>query len=165
MMGSLDEHKEFPHYFAFSVEMRIKPRRMKVVKCGIVRPQPPLSLSPNILSDDGNECSRRDEDECRAQSNSSEERHHLSPPQPINWSQQPPQPPSSLPPTQTSNPTSTIFITKSDIRDLQHTEVMPLLARVALCATSSSSLRLHSSPSSERIFGERDGGGSGLWLY
>ncbi|CAI9780284.1 unnamed protein product [Fraxinus pennsylvanica] len=56
MMGSLDEHKEFPHYFAFSVEMRIKPRRMKVVQCGIVVS---LSLTLKSIEDEFRELIRQ----------------------------------------------------------------------------------------------------------
>ncbi|CAI9760078.1 unnamed protein product [Fraxinus pennsylvanica] len=35
MKGELEELKEFPQYFAFSLEKRIKPRHMEVVQCGI----------------------------------------------------------------------------------------------------------------------------------
>ncbi|KAL7102648.1 hypothetical protein ACP275_08G131700 [Erythranthe tilingii] len=35
MKGKLDELKEFPQYFAFSLEKRIKPRHLEVVQCGV----------------------------------------------------------------------------------------------------------------------------------
>ncbi|KAL2524430.1 Mitochondrial transcription termination factor family protein [Abeliophyllum distichum] len=35
MKGELEDLKEFPQYFAFSLEKRIKPRHMEVVQCGI----------------------------------------------------------------------------------------------------------------------------------
>lgn len=35
MKGKLEELKEFPQYFAFSLEKRIKPRHMEVVERGI----------------------------------------------------------------------------------------------------------------------------------
>lgn len=40
MKGRLEELKEFPAYFAFSLEKRIKPRHMEVVESGVKVPLP-----------------------------------------------------------------------------------------------------------------------------
>ncbi|KAK4377234.1 hypothetical protein RND71_003530 [Anisodus tanguticus] len=40
MQGELDELKEFPQYFAFSLEKRIKPRHIELVQSGISIPLP-----------------------------------------------------------------------------------------------------------------------------
>lgn len=41
MQGKLEELKEFPHYFSFSLEKRIKPRHIEVMQSGV---KVPLSL-------------------------------------------------------------------------------------------------------------------------
>ncbi|CAK9151959.1 unnamed protein product [Ilex paraguariensis] len=40
MEGTLEELKEFPQYFAFSLEKRIKPRHMEIVQSGVKIPLP-----------------------------------------------------------------------------------------------------------------------------
>ena len=45
MGGSLEELKEFPQYFAFSLEKRIKPRHMEAVQNGLKLPLPSMLKS------------------------------------------------------------------------------------------------------------------------
>ncbi|KAK9282465.1 hypothetical protein L1049_005383 [Liquidambar formosana] len=45
MEGKLEELKEFPQYFAFSLEKRIKPRHMEVVQTGVKVPLPVMLKS------------------------------------------------------------------------------------------------------------------------
>lgn len=45
MKGKLEELKEFPQYFAFSLEKRIKPRHLEVLQSGVEVPLPLLLKS------------------------------------------------------------------------------------------------------------------------
>lgn len=56
MGGRLEELKEFPGYFAFSLEKRIKPRHMEVVQSGV---KVPLPLMLKSTDEDFRELIRR----------------------------------------------------------------------------------------------------------
>lgn len=45
MKGKLEDIKEFPQYFAFSLEKRIKPRHLEVLQSGVEVPLPILLKS------------------------------------------------------------------------------------------------------------------------
>lgn len=43
--GKLEELKEFPQYFAFSLENRIKPRHMEIIQSGVAMALPTMLKS------------------------------------------------------------------------------------------------------------------------